>query len=192
MQPKHPVYRVWHLCPLRPPLSLLLLPSTSAKINISYSILFNLTTSYSFYFGGKKGISRNKTSFFLLMYPPLMVWTLFVCPCAIEAPIHTVFSLFMPRNHTLSNAMLDQACSYSPPFHPCIHSPALYFWLGLLSVPHVLWPQFLWLNWSLHHWLAVPDYSQWALTMEMRFISDVFRVWLCDILTPFSDVTWCD
>ena len=26
-----------------------------------------LTTSYSFYFGGKKGISGNKTSFFLLM-----------------------------------------------------------------------------------------------------------------------------
>src|SRR6266850_166893 len=41
---------------------------TSAKINISYSILFNLTTSYSSYFGGKKGISRNKTSFFLLMW----------------------------------------------------------------------------------------------------------------------------
>ena len=39
----------------------------SAKINISYSILFHLTTSYSSYFGGKKGISRNKTSFFLLM-----------------------------------------------------------------------------------------------------------------------------
>src|SRR6266850_3383565 len=39
----------------------------SAKINISYFILFNLTTSYSSYFGGKKGISRNKTSFFLLM-----------------------------------------------------------------------------------------------------------------------------
>src|SRR6266850_1214890 len=41
--------------------------TTSAKINISYSILFHLTTSYSSYFGGKKGISRNKTSFFLLM-----------------------------------------------------------------------------------------------------------------------------
>jgi len=41
--------------------------SASAKINVSYSILFNLTTSYSSYFGGKKGISRNKTSFFLLM-----------------------------------------------------------------------------------------------------------------------------
>src|SRR6266850_969716 len=41
---------------------------SSAKINISYSILFNLTTSYSSYFGGKKGISRNKTSFFLLMH----------------------------------------------------------------------------------------------------------------------------
>src|SRR6267142_4083491 len=40
---------------------------TLAKINISYFILFNLTTSYSSYFGGKKGISRNKTSFFLLM-----------------------------------------------------------------------------------------------------------------------------
>jgi len=43
---------------------------TSAKINISYSILFNLTTSYSSYFEGKKGISRNKTSFFLLMEGP--------------------------------------------------------------------------------------------------------------------------
>jgi len=42
-------------------------PSSSAKINISYSILFHLTTSYSSYFRGKKGISRNKTSFFLLM-----------------------------------------------------------------------------------------------------------------------------
>src|SRR6266850_5449015 len=42
--------------------------TSSAKINISYSILFNLTTSYSSYFGGKKGISRNKTSFFLLMF----------------------------------------------------------------------------------------------------------------------------
>src|SRR6266850_5491850 len=41
--------------------------ATSAKINFSYSILFHLTTSYSSYFGGKKGISRNKTSFFLLM-----------------------------------------------------------------------------------------------------------------------------
>ena len=40
---------------------------SSAKINFSYSILFHLTTSYSSYFGGKKGISRNKTSFFLLM-----------------------------------------------------------------------------------------------------------------------------
>jgi len=27
-----------------------------------------LIPSYSSYFGGKKGISRNKTSFFLLMY----------------------------------------------------------------------------------------------------------------------------
>src|SRR6267142_5202753 len=44
-----------------------LLIDSSAKINISYSILFHLTTSYSSYFGGKKGISRNKTSFFLLM-----------------------------------------------------------------------------------------------------------------------------
>jgi len=42
-------------------------PRASAKINFSYSILFHLTTSYSSYFGGKKGISRNKTSFFLLM-----------------------------------------------------------------------------------------------------------------------------
>src|SRR6267142_2327012 len=43
---------------------------SSAKINFSYSILFHLTISYSSYFGGKKGISRNKTSFFLLMMPP--------------------------------------------------------------------------------------------------------------------------
>src|SRR6266850_2176843 len=43
------------------------LRATSAKINFSYSILFHLTTSYSSYFEGKKGISRNKTSFFLLM-----------------------------------------------------------------------------------------------------------------------------
>ena len=42
--------------------------SASAKINISYSILFNITTSYSSYFGGKKGISRDKTSFFSLMW----------------------------------------------------------------------------------------------------------------------------
>src|SRR6266850_5076910 len=46
---------------------LFMIIATSAKINISYSILFHLTTSYSSYFGGKKGISRNKTSFFLLM-----------------------------------------------------------------------------------------------------------------------------
>src|SRR6266850_2263731 len=45
----------------------------SAKINISYFILFNLTTSYSSYFGGKKGISRNKTSFFLLMIVVVIV-----------------------------------------------------------------------------------------------------------------------
>jgi len=46
----------------------------SAKINISYSILFNLTTSYSSYFGGKKGISRNKTSFVLLMWEHAPLW----------------------------------------------------------------------------------------------------------------------
>jgi len=40
---------------------------SSEKINFSYSILFHLATSYSSYFGGKKGISRNKTSFFFLM-----------------------------------------------------------------------------------------------------------------------------
>ena len=47
--------------------------TASAKINISYSILFNLTTSYSSYFGGKKGISRNKTSLFLLIVILLLV-----------------------------------------------------------------------------------------------------------------------
>jgi len=43
------------------------IPCTLAKINFSCSILFHLTISYSSYFEGKKGISRNKTSFFLLM-----------------------------------------------------------------------------------------------------------------------------
>src|SRR6267142_631636 len=37
---------------------------TSEKINFSYYILLHLITSYSSYFGGKKGISGNKTSFF--------------------------------------------------------------------------------------------------------------------------------
>jgi len=37
---------------------------TSEKINFSYYILLYLITSYSTYFGGKKGISGNKTSFF--------------------------------------------------------------------------------------------------------------------------------
>jgi len=55
------------LSPLSLPSRATLSPYPSAKINISYYILFNLTTSYSSYFGGKKGISRNKTSFFLLM-----------------------------------------------------------------------------------------------------------------------------
>ena len=41
--------------------------ATSEKINFSYYILLYLITSYSSYFGGKKGISGNKTSFFLLM-----------------------------------------------------------------------------------------------------------------------------
>src|SRR6266850_1844177 len=36
------------------------LPS-SEKINFSYYILLHLITSYSSYFGGKKGISGNKT-----------------------------------------------------------------------------------------------------------------------------------
>src|SRR6267142_1799700 len=39
----------------------------SEKINFSYYILLHLITSYSSYFGGMKGISGNKTSFFLLM-----------------------------------------------------------------------------------------------------------------------------
>ena len=64
--PFYPVYTV----PNMPAVPQMQAPSpslTSAKINFSYSILFHLTTSYSSYFGGKKGISRNKTSFFLLM-----------------------------------------------------------------------------------------------------------------------------
>src|SRR6266850_6515618 len=60
------VFPAHHLVPLVPT-SISSHTPTSAKINISYSILFNLTTSYSSYFGCKKGISRNKTSFFLLM-----------------------------------------------------------------------------------------------------------------------------
>src|SRR6267142_2585593 len=69
-QPRSPV--IWQaqvassLATLPPAASL---APSSAKINISYSILFHLTTSYSSYLGGKKGISRNKTSFFLLMFP---------------------------------------------------------------------------------------------------------------------------
>jgi|SRR6267142_1406246 len=56
-------------------------PTTLAKINFSYSILFHLTTSYSSYFGGKKGISRNKTSFFLLMHSaPERPTPSFACP----------------------------------------------------------------------------------------------------------------
>jgi len=41
---------------------------TSEKINFSYYILLHLIISYSSYFGGKKGIGGNKTSFFLLMH----------------------------------------------------------------------------------------------------------------------------
>jgi|SRR6266850_4218210 len=41
--------------------------TTLEKINFSYYILLHLITSYSSYFEGKKGISGNKTSFFLLM-----------------------------------------------------------------------------------------------------------------------------
>jgi len=41
--------------------------TSSEKINFSYYILLHLITSYSSYFRGKKGISGNKTSFFLLM-----------------------------------------------------------------------------------------------------------------------------
>src|SRR6266850_2207481 len=36
---------------------------------------------------------------------------IFARPCATEAPIHTIFSLFTPRNHAFSNATLDRACS---------------------------------------------------------------------------------
>src|SRR6267142_2130810 len=57
-------------CLLTAPARRLQARQSSAKINFSYSILFHLTISYSSYFGGKKGISRNKTSFFLLMMPP--------------------------------------------------------------------------------------------------------------------------
>jgi len=45
---------------------------TLEKINFSYSILFHLTISYSSYFKGKKGISRNKMNFFFLMYQQLV------------------------------------------------------------------------------------------------------------------------
>src|SRR6267142_224944 len=65
--PFYPVYTVPNM-PAVPQMQALSPSLTSAKINFSYSILFHLTTSYSSYFGGKKGISRNKTSFFLLMW----------------------------------------------------------------------------------------------------------------------------
>ena len=42
----------------------------SEKINFSYYILLHLITSHSSYFEGKKGISGNKTSFFLLTTGP--------------------------------------------------------------------------------------------------------------------------
>jgi len=42
--------------------------TASEKIHFSYYILLHLITSYSSYFRGKKGISGNKTSFFLLMW----------------------------------------------------------------------------------------------------------------------------
>src|SRR6266850_2179847 len=50
---------------------------------IKYLILSHLTTSYSSYFGGKKGISRNKTSFFLLMthHRGVVVSPLPLCCC---------------------------------------------------------------------------------------------------------------
>src|SRR6267142_6215194 len=57
---------VEHISKTRP-CCLVLHQQKSTFLIPSYSILFHLTTSYSSYFGGKKGISRNKTSFFLLM-----------------------------------------------------------------------------------------------------------------------------
>src|SRR6266850_195185 len=54
---------------------------TSEKINFSYYILLHLITSYSSYFGGKKGISGNKTSFFLLMVVVSPSHRLWFCRC---------------------------------------------------------------------------------------------------------------
>ena len=80
---------------------------TSAKINISYSILFNLTTSYSSYFGGKKGISRNKTSFFLLMHlHSLFLWLftiLRLCMCNL---IRHGFTLWLECDSSFLNLPL--------------------------------------------------------------------------------------
>src|SRR6266850_5934861 len=75
-------------------------PPTSAKINISYSILFNLTTSYSSYFGGKKGISRNKTSIFLLMHVCSSGFfphpDMSVCLQEVSAPCSLIFFQYSP------------------------------------------------------------------------------------------------
>src|SRR6266850_2221086 len=89
--------------------------ATSAKINISYSILFNLTTSYSSYFRGKKGISRNKTSFFLLMQMThhchccccvvvvvvvsLSLCRHFLCRCCVAVVIVAVVVVVSPGEH---------------------------------------------------------------------------------------------
>src|SRR6266850_640472 len=133
---------------------------TSAKINISYSILFNLTTSYSSYFGGKKRISRNKTIFFLLMLPChhcIVVVTL--SPCRLQ---HCVVAMLLwPSHHHLycqiiavsllrcclrhvvTVLLLSDHCSVvfiivSWPCHHCCRVVAVIFVSSLSSLCHRL------------------------------------------------------
>src|SRR6267142_626506 len=76
--------------------------------------LLHLITSYSSYFEGKKGISGNKTSFFLLMYlssplqPPLKLWT-----CKAAAPKASTAT--HKSSHKATSALPEYLSSSLPP-----------------------------------------------------------------------------
>ena len=77
------------------------LRNASEKFNFSYYILLHLITSYSSYFGGKKGISGDKTGFF---FTDVAIATASTChPCTnslipISKKKHVLFLLipFLP------------------------------------------------------------------------------------------------
>jgi len=81
---------------------------TPRNIRKNQLFLLHLITSYSSYFGGKKGISGNKTSFFLLMNthisllspPPL---PLFLMPCT---HTHTFPSSHSSPSHSFLSDLL--------------------------------------------------------------------------------------